>query len=112
MLHRLRGLGLEARVYERGDDVGGTWYWNRYPGARCDVESLEYSYSFDADLQQEWHWTERYAPQPEILEYMRTTVTDLGLWPHIRLNTGIAEARWESKRSTAWSRTCASSVSC
>jgi len=67
MLHRLRGLGLSVRVYEQGDGVGGTWYWNRYPGARCDVESMQYSYSFSDELQQEWDWSERYAPQPEIL---------------------------------------------
>src|SRR5712691_3116816 len=66
MLHRLRGLGLSVRVYEQGGDVGGTWYWNRYPGARCDVESMQYSYSFSDELQQEWDWSERYAPQPEI----------------------------------------------
>src|SRR5436853_257923 len=69
MLHRLRGLGLSARVYERGSGIGGTWYWNRYPGARCDVESVQYSYSFSDELQQEWQWTERYAGQPEILRY-------------------------------------------
>ena len=69
MLHRLRGQGLSVRVYEQGGDVGGTWYWNRYPGARCDVESMQYSYSFSDELQQEWNWTERYAPQPEILKY-------------------------------------------
>ena len=57
------------RVYEQGGDVGGTWYWNRYPGARCDVESMQYSYSFSDELQQEWNWSERYAPQPEILKY-------------------------------------------
>ena len=70
MLHRLRGMGLSARVYEAGTNVGGTWYWNRYPGARCDVESLAYSFSFDEDLEQEWTWTERYATQPQILEYL------------------------------------------
>ena len=69
MLHRLRGLGLTARAFEQGDGVGGTWYWNRYPGARCDVESMQYSYSFSDELQQEWDWSERYAPQPEILKY-------------------------------------------
>ena len=67
MLHRARGLGLTARVFEAGSDLGGTWFWNRYPGARCDIESVEYSYSFDHDLEQEWEWTERYATQPEIL---------------------------------------------
>ena len=67
MLHKARQCGLRALVLEAGSGVGGTWYWNRYPGARCDVESMEYSYSFDEDLQQEWEWTERYAAQPEIL---------------------------------------------
>jgi cyclohexanone monooxygenase len=61
MLHRLRGLGFTARVLEAGSDVGGTWYWNRYPGARCDVESVQYSYQFNDALQQDWNWTERYA---------------------------------------------------
>ena len=65
MLHRLRGLGLSVRVLEAGGGVGGTWYWNRYPGARCDVESVEYSYQFSLELQQEWDWSERYAAQPE-----------------------------------------------
>src|SRR5947199_332932 len=60
MLHRLRRLGLPARVFEAGDGIGGTWYWNRYPGARCDVESMDYSYSFSDELQQEWKWSERY----------------------------------------------------
>src|SRR6185437_14509388 len=69
MLHRLRGLGFSVRVYEQGDGVGGTWYLNRYPGARCDVESMQYSYSFSDELQQQWDWSERYAPQPEILKY-------------------------------------------
>ena len=70
MLHRLRGMGLIVRVYEAGGDVGGTWYWNRYPGARCDVESLAYSYSFSDELQQQWEWTDRYPTQPEILRYI------------------------------------------
>ena len=60
LLYRLKGLGLSATAFEAGQDVGGTWYWNRYPGCRCDVDSLEYSYSFASDLQQEWHWPERY----------------------------------------------------
>ena len=69
-IHRLRSLGLKVRAYEAGSGVGGTWFWNRYPGARCDVESLEYSYSFDAQLQQDWKWPERYGTQPEILKYI------------------------------------------
>jgi cyclohexanone monooxygenase len=75
MIHRLRQLGLSTKVFEAGDDVGGTWYWNRYPGARCDVESLLYSYSFSPELEQGWDWTERYATQPEILRYVNH-VTD------------------------------------
>src|SRR6185436_15894790 len=67
MLYRLRELGFTARVFEAGSDVGGTWYWN--PGARCDVESMDYSNGFSEELQQEWEWSERYAPQPEILSY-------------------------------------------
>src|SRR5271157_3312341 len=69
MLHRLRGLGLSARVFEAGNGVGGTWYWNRYPGARCDVESMQYSFSFLPELEQEWHWSELFSAQPEILSY-------------------------------------------
>jgi len=61
MLYRLRGLGFSVRVYEQGGGLGGTWYWNRYPGARCDIESMQYSYSFSEELQQEWNWSERYA---------------------------------------------------
>ena len=69
MLHRLRSQGFTAQVFEAGSGVGGTWFWNRYPGARCDVNSLEYSYSFSDSLQQEWGWSERFATQPEILAY-------------------------------------------
>ncbi|MFE7392801.1 flavin-containing monooxygenase [Streptomyces sp. NPDC057582] len=69
-VHRLRGLGYSVRGFEHGDDVGGVWYWNRYPGARCDVESVDYSYSFDESLQQEWDWSEKYATQPEIMRYL------------------------------------------
>src|SRR6266702_4788167 len=69
MLHRLRGLGLSVRVFEAGGDVGGTWYWNRYPGARCDVESMQYSFGFSEELQQDWQWSELFSAQPEILSY-------------------------------------------
>ena len=69
MLHRLRGLGFSAVVLEAGGGVGWTWYWNRYPGARCDVESIQYSYQFSEELQHDWEWSERYAAQPEILRY-------------------------------------------
>ena len=92
MLFRLRGLGLSARVYEGGDEVGGTWYWNRYPGARCDVESMDYSYSFSDELQQEWHWTERYASQPEILRYINHVADRFDLCRDIQLSTRVTEA--------------------
>src|SRR3954463_7095541 len=69
MLHRLRGLGLSARIVEAAEGVGGPRYWDRYPGARCDVESMQYSFSFDEALQQGWKWSERFAAQPEILRY-------------------------------------------
>ncbi len=92
MLHRLRALGLTARVFEAGSGVGGTWFWNRYPGARCDVESLEYSYQFSEELQQEWEWTERYASQPEILRYLNHVADRFDLWRDITLNTRVASA--------------------
>ena len=92
MLHRLRGQGFSVRVYEQGGDVGGTWYWNRYPGARCDVESMQYSYSFSDELQQEWNWSERYAPQPEILKYANHVADRFNLRPDIKLNTRVDRA--------------------
>jgi cyclohexanone monooxygenase len=92
MLHRLRGQGLSARVYEQGGDVGGTWYWNRYPGARCDVESMQYSYSFSDKLQQEWDWSERYAPQPEILRYANHVADRFNLRSDIQLDTRVDSA--------------------
>ena len=73
-IHRLRSQGLSLRCFEAGSDVGGTWYWNRYPGARCDVESLDYSYSFSPELDAEWKWSERFATQPEILRYIHHVV--------------------------------------
>jgi cyclohexanone monooxygenase len=92
MLHRLRGLGISARVYEAGDGIGGTWYWNRYPGARCDVESMDYSYSFSDELQQEWTWTERYASQPEILRYINHVADRFDLRRDVRLSTRVTAA--------------------
>ncbi len=98
MLHRLRGLGLSVRVYEQGSDVGGTWYWNRYPGARCDVESMQYSYSFSDELQQEWNWSERYAPQPEILKYAQHVAERFDLRPDIAFNTRVERAEFDEDR--------------
>jgi cyclohexanone monooxygenase len=94
-LHRLRLLGFSVRVYEQGSGIGGTWFWNRYPGARCDVESMQYSYSFSEELQQEWQWTERYAPQAEILRYAHHVADRFGLWPDIQLDTAVEAARFD-----------------
>jgi cation diffusion facilitator CzcD-associated flavoprotein CzcO len=101
MLHKVRQLGLTGQVVEAGGDVGGTWYWNRYPGARCDVESMEYSYGFDEDLQQEWEWTERYAPQPEILRYASHVADRFDLRRDIRFDTKVTAAHYDDA-SHAW----------
>ncbi|MGI8939056.1 MAG: flavin-containing monooxygenase [Iamia sp.] len=95
MLHRARGLGLDVVLVEAADGVGGTWWWNRYPGARCDVESVEYSFSFDEDLQQEWEWSERYAPQPEILAYLEHVADRFDLRRDIRLGTRVTAVTWD-----------------
>ena len=95
MLYKLRRLGLTAHAFEAGDDVGGTWYWNRYPGARCDVESMEYSYSFDEELEQEWHWTERYATQPEILTYAQHVADRFDLRRDISFSTRVTSATFD-----------------
>ncbi len=98
MLYRLRDKGLSIRVYDAADGVGGTWFWNRYPGARCDVESLEYSYQFSADLQQEWEWTERYAAQPEILSYIQHVADRFDLLRDIKLNTRVLAAQFDTNK--------------
>jgi cyclohexanone monooxygenase len=104
MLHRLRALSLSVRVYEQGGDVGGTWYWNRYPGARCDVESMQYSYSFSDELQQQWDWSERYAPQPEILRYANHVADRFKLRSDIQLNTRVDAAAFDAA-ANQWSVT-------
>ena len=96
MLHRLRDmLGLSVRVYEDGDGVGGTWYWNRYPGARCDSESYIYCYTFDRQLLQEWEWSERYPEQPEIMRYLNHVADRFDLKRNIRFDTRVTAARWD-----------------
>eukprot|EP01045_Picozoa_sp_COSAG04_P045518 COSAG04_NODE_15997_length_513_cov_0.632850_1_plen_162_part_01 len=95
MLKKLRELGLRCKVLERGADVGGTWYWNRYPGARCDVPSMEYSYSFDEDLQQEWSWTEVMAGQPEILSYASHVADRFDLRADMQFNTSVMSAHYD-----------------
>src|SRR5262249_6285409 len=104
MLYRLRGLGFSARVYEQGSGVGGTWYWNRYPGARCDVESMQYSYSFSDELQQEWDWSERYASQPEILRYANHVADRFNLRPDIQFSTTVDACAFDEDTSV-WSVT-------
>jgi cyclohexanone monooxygenase len=105
MLHKLRQMGLRARVIEAGDGVGGTWYWNRYPGARCDVESMQYSYSFDEALQQEWVWSERYPAQKEILAYINHVADRFDLRRDIQLSTRVVGADWHAGSGTWQVRT-------
>ena len=99
-IYRLRKLGLRVRCFEAGTDVGGTWYWNRYPGCRCDVESMEYSYSFSDELQQEWHWPERYGTQPEILRYINHVADRFDLRRDIEFDTRVKEAFFDSQTNT------------
>jgi cyclohexanone monooxygenase len=95
-LHALRQSGFSVVGLEAGADVGGVWFWNRYPGARCDVESVDYSFSFSAELEQEFDWSERYAAQPEILEYLRHVARRFGLYDLIRFGTRVVEARFDT----------------
>ena len=96
-LHTLRKRGLSVRLFEAGDGIGGTWYWNRYPGARCDIESIEYSYSFDEALQQEWNWPARYADQADILRYIHHVADRFELWPDIELGTRVESAVFDEQ---------------
>ena len=98
LLYRLRALGLSCKVLEAADGVGGTWYWNRYPGARCDVESMTYSYSFSDELQQDWTWSARYAPQPEILDYINHVTDRFALRPDIEFETRVVKASFDEQR--------------
>ncbi len=98
MLHRLVSLGLKVQGFEAGSGVGGTWFWNRYPGARCDVESLEYSYSFSPELEQEWRWSKRYSEQTEILSYINHVADRYDLRPLIRFDTRIVSQVYDETR--------------
>ena len=100
MLHKLREKGHSARVFEAGSGVGGTWFWNRYPGARCDVESLDYSYSFSEELEQEWVWSERYPAQPEILRYLNHVADRFDLRKDIQLETRVTSAIFDDVTMT------------
>jgi cation diffusion facilitator CzcD-associated flavoprotein CzcO/acetyl esterase/lipase len=99
MLHRLRSLGCSAIALESADDVGGTWYWNRYPGARCDIMSLDYSYTWDPELEAEWQWSEKYATQPEILRYLQHVADKHDLRKDIRFSTSVERAVWDDEAS-------------
>ena len=94
-LYRLREQGYSVRVFERGDGVGGTWFWNCYPGARCDVESLEYSYSFSPELEQEWEWSEKFPPQREILAYLNHVADRFDLRRDIQFETTVESAHYD-----------------
>jgi cyclohexanone monooxygenase len=91
-LYKMRELGLAAKVFEAAAGVGGTWYWNRYPGARVDIESMEYSYSFSKELEQDWTWTERYSSQPELLRYVNHVADRFDLRRDIKFETRVTSA--------------------
>src|SRR5581483_1231434 len=98
-LHRLRKLGFSARVLERGSGLGGTWFWNRYPGARCDIESVDYCYSFSEELLDEWRWSERYPAQPEILSYLDHVADRFDLRREIQLETEVTRMEFDEDAS-------------
>ena len=100
-IHRLRGLGLDLCAFEAGSGIGGTWFWNRYPGARCDVESMAYSYSFSTELENDWDWTERYATQPEILDYANHVADRFDLRRDVQLDTRVESVHFD-EATTRW----------
>ncbi|HUQ13720.1 MAG TPA: NAD(P)/FAD-dependent oxidoreductase [Novosphingobium sp.] len=122
MLHKLRGQGLSVRVIEAGSGVGGTWFWNRYPGARVDIESRDYGYSFDPQLEREWRWSERYAAQPELLRYLNHVADRFELRRDIEFETRVtavhfhdSQGRWtvETDRGDSYSaRFCVMATGC
>src|SRR3984893_16921972 len=113
LLHRLRKAGFTTAVLEEADDVGGTWYWNRYPGARCDIQTIDYSYTFDPELENAWKWSEKYATQPEILRYLGFVTERYDLRREIRFCTKVAAATWDQV-SERWQLTTdnGAAVSC
>ena len=100
LIHRLKAANLRMRVFEAAPDLGGTWYWNRYPGARVDVPSLDYMYSFDPDWRSDWEWSEKYATQPEILRYLEHVADKFALRRDIRFGTRVTNADWDDATST------------
>jgi cation diffusion facilitator CzcD-associated flavoprotein CzcO len=114
-VHRAVSARLSVIALEAAPDVGGTWFWNRYPGARCDVESVDYSYSFDDALQRSWTWSERFAAQPEILAYLRHVADRFDLRRHYRFGVDVVGATFEGGRwevRTATGETCAAHFLC
>ena len=109
-VHRATAAGLTVLGLEAAEDVGGTWYWNRYPGARCDVESVDYSYSFDEELQESWTWTERFAAQPEILAYLEHVADRFDLRRHYAFATSVTGARFDASASTWEVRTSTGAI--
>ncbi len=97
LIYRLRQLGMSIKVFDAADDVGGTWYWNRYPGAACDIESIDYSYSFDPELQREWKWSQRYGAQPEILRYLQHVADKHQLRADIEFGARVESADWDAQ---------------
>src|SRR6201989_2321858 len=97
LLHRLHKAGLTAVALEEAGDVGATWYWNRYPGARCDIQTIDYSYTFDPELENAWTWSEKYATQPEILRYLGFVADRYDLRRDIRFGTKVTSATWDDK---------------
>ncbi|MCL4167566.1 UNVERIFIED_CONTAM: hypothetical protein GTU68_020582, partial [Idotea baltica] len=98
MLHKMRKAGFKTMILEEAGDVGGTWYWNRYPGARCDIQTIDYSYSFDPELEAAWQWSEKYATQPEILRYLGFVADRYDLRRDIRFRTRVTKAVWDDVR--------------
>jgi cyclohexanone monooxygenase len=94
-MYRFRQLGLQVQAFEAASDVGGTWWWNRYPGARCDIQSIDYSYSFSPELDQEWTWSERYATQPEILDYANHVAERFDLRRDVQFETRVETLTWD-----------------
>ena len=95
LLHKLRKAGFSVVAIEEAGDVGGTWYWNRYPGARCDIQTIDYSYTFDPELDRAWTWSEKYATQPEILRYFNFVADRYDLRRDIRFDTKVKAANWD-----------------
>jgi len=113
LLHRLRKAGFNSVLLEEAADVGGTWYWNRYPGARCDIQTIDYSYTFDPELERAWQWSEKYATQPEILRYLGFVADRYDLRRDIRFGTKVTAANWD-EAAERWRLTTdnGASVSC